>query len=104
MIAVRRVWDFYPHPEQCGGDLENCNRCRPGIRVRGQLEQYERCPHEEPIDVDLLRVLALAKRGHLPVDGGTLAQTRAFVRALAVFERETNELENLELAKARNKR
>lgn len=68
-------------------------------------ERYEldRCAHKYPIQPDLLRVLAWAREGHFPVDGGTLSQTREFMELLDLFIHETNDLEKKELQRERSR-
>lgn len=49
-------------------------------------------------------MLAWAKNGVFPVEGGTLAQTRSFMEMLELFVGETNDLEKAEVNRRRSSR
>lgn len=72
--------------------------------IYGKRVPLDRCAKEYPIQPDLLRVLAWAREGHFPVDGGTLNQTREFMQLLDLFIQESNEIDRRELMNEGSKR
>lgn len=71
--------------------------------IYGKRVPLDRCARRYPFQADLLRVLAWAREGHFPVDGGTLNQTRGFMQLLDLFIHETNDLEKKELNRERSR-